>query len=182
MSNKTYAITKEQRDEVMAYLKRKPLDMDGTDVVITLDLLPLITEEPSELLRDICELEAADESDVYAVRVRVKDLELVLARHFQPLQDPVAFEASDKLLGQYWDAAHKEGETGIPQSTEANDILHKMRQLVKPLQPITAEMVTDEMVTAYHKAHNGDYRKDIIVNAVNVYSALKNKPKGTQDE
>lgn len=37
------------------------------------------------------------------------------------------------------------------------------------LTPITADDVTDEMVTTYHKAHNYDYRKDIIVNAVNAW-------------
>lgn len=36
-----------------------------------------------------------------------------------------------QIMSDYWDAAYCEGSTGINQSANANDCLHRMRQLLQ---------------------------------------------------
>lgn len=71
----------------------------------------------------------------------------------QPLQPITADDALLDLIGDYWDAGYTEGSTGKPKGSEANDILHKIRQLLIPLQHITdAECVwaNDEDMGDFH--------------------------------
>lgn len=37
----------------------------------------------------------------------------------------------EDLIGQYWDIAFAEGKSGVPQGTEANEVLNKLRACLK---------------------------------------------------
>ena len=99
---------------------------------------PLPTEEPVAWVIRVgdaphwsyCETES--DADFYGKQSAMRYEKKPLYTHARPPQ-PLANETLEELLGQYWDAAYKEGKTGIPQSTAANAILHKLRQLL--LQP-----------------------------------------------
>lgn len=58
-------------------------------------------------------------------------------------------EPLEELLGQYWDIAFREGSTNVSSGSEANKVLHKIRQLFKPITPLTAEDITDAEIEEY---------------------------------
>ena len=58
-----------------------------------------------------------------------------------------------QIMSDYWDAAYCEGSTGINQSANANDCLHRMRQL---LQAHDGEVVAWLHTVRDAKAREGD--------------------------
>jgi hypothetical protein len=103
--------------------------------------------------------------DAYGVGAHHPDLLSLLD---QPEQEPVAYRYSF-TCGKVWTLSHLEPGKAIRKEA----LVENLYTLPQPLQPITADMVTDEMQEQFLKTPYDAARKDVFVAAVNAYTGAK---------
>ncbi len=75
-----------------------------------------------------------------------------------------------QIMSDYWDAAYCEGNTGINQSANANDCLHRMRQLLAHDVEVVYQVQDSETfgwndTTKYHYDRAADNRRRLVYTA-----------------
>jgi hypothetical protein len=120
-------------------------EKDGIDIQ-ALGLEPLYTAAPEPQPGQEDQNESLDTHfrkriDVYANKHPTLLVRQLASRLKDAWAQPVSTRPNrsefESLLGEYWDIAHSEGDTGVPRSAEANEVLHKLRALVRPVSQLS---------------------------------------------